>query len=109
MMECKFLWVQITPTDSGPPRAPPYENRRRYLGNGKWLLEKEHLVIFFNPLQLEIQSAVIKLQFLWLPTFAPEAVSEVFALHIQSPIPHHLLPLGSLISVTALCPVPLGC
>lgn len=66
---------------------------------------KEHLVIFFNPLQLEIQSAVIKLQFLWLPTFAPEAVSEGLALHIQTLIPHHphqLLPLGSLISVAAL-------
>lgn len=65
---------------------------------------KEHLVIFFNPLQLEIQSAVIKLQFLWLPTFAPEAVSEGFALHIQTLIPHHLLPLGSLISVAAVHP-----
>lgn len=71
---------------------------------------KEHLVIFFNPLQLEIQSAVIKLQFLWLPTFAPEAVSEGFTLHIQTliphhhPHPHHLLPLGSLISVAALHP-----
>lgn len=43
MMECKFLWVQITPTDSGPPGAPPDENRRRYLGNGEWLLEKNIL------------------------------------------------------------------
>lgn len=33
MMECKFLPVQITLTDSGLPSAPPYENRRRYLGN----------------------------------------------------------------------------
>lgn len=33
VMECKFLLVQITLTDSGLPRAPPYENRRRYLGN----------------------------------------------------------------------------
>lgn len=48
---------------------------------------KEHLVIYFNPVQLEIQSAVIKLQFLWLPTFAPEAVSEVFTLHIQAHFP----------------------
>lgn len=42
-MECKFLWVQITPTDSGLPRALPYENRWRYLGNGEWLLEKNIL------------------------------------------------------------------
>lgn len=65
---------------------------------------KEHLVIFFNPVQLEIQGAVIKLQFLWLPTFAAEAVSEVFTLRIQAQHPqhpHHLLPLGCLISVTA--------
>lgn len=43
MMECTFLWVQITPTDSGLPRALPYENRLCYLGNGEWLLEKNIL------------------------------------------------------------------
>lgn len=53
--------------------------------------QKEHLVIFFNPLQLEIRSTVIKLQFLWLPTFAPAAVSEALALHIHSQLPHLLL------------------
>lgn len=33
MMECEFLRVQITLTDSGPPRTWLYENRRCYLGN----------------------------------------------------------------------------
>lgn len=64
-MECKFLRVQIMPTDSG--LATPYENWCRYRGNGGGgvAFQKEHLVIFFNPLQLEIQSTVIKLQLLW--------------------------------------------
>ena len=34
MMECELLRVQITLTDSGPPRARLYENWRCYLGNG---------------------------------------------------------------------------
>lgn len=93
MIECKLVWVQITPTDSGPPRVLLYENRRCYLGNGGGMaFQKEHLVIFFNPLQLEIQSTVIKLQFLWLPTFAPAAVSATLSLHIHNQLPHlHLL------------------
>lgn len=49
--------------------------------------QKEHLVIFFNPLQLEIQNTIIKLQLLWLPTFVPAAVSDALALHIQSQLP----------------------
>lgn len=50
--------------------------------------QKEHLVIFFNPLQLEIRNTIIKLQLLWLPTFVPAAaVSEALALHIQSQPP----------------------
>lgn len=49
--------------------------------------QKEHLVIFFNPLQLESHSTIIKLQLLWLPTFVPAAASEALALHIQSQPP----------------------
>ncbi len=49
--------------------------------------QKEHLVIFFNPLQLEIHNTIIKLQLLWLPTFVPAAVSEALALH-NPPTPH---------------------
>lgn len=77
MMECELLRVQITLTHSGLPRAWLYENQRCYLGNqrGK-AFQKEQLVIFFNPLQLEIRNAVIKVQLLWLPTFVPAAVAE---------------------------------
>lgn len=76
-MECELLRVQITLTHSGLPRAWLYENQRCYLGNqrGK-AFQKEQLVIFFNPLQLEIRNAVIKVQLLWLPTFVPAAVAE---------------------------------
>lgn len=88
VMECELLSVQITLTDSGLLCARLYENRRCCLGDrGEKAFQKEHLVIFFNPLQLEIRYTIIKLQLLWLPTFAPAAV---FTLHIQSQFPLHL-------------------
>lgn len=84
-MECELLSVQITLTDSGLLCTRLYENRRCCLGDrGEKAFQKEHLVIFFNPLQLEIRYTIIKLQLLWLPTFAPAAV---FTLHIQSQFP----------------------
>lgn len=83
--EHRRLRVQITQTVSGLPCAPAvWKSAPLPRQQGEWLFQKEHLVIFFNPLQLEIRSAVIKLQFLWLPTFAPAAVSEALAAHIHS-------------------------
>ena len=55
--------MQITPTDSGLSGALLYENRHRCLGNGERLLEKEHLAIFLNPLQLEIQTLLLNCSF----------------------------------------------
>lgn len=91
MMEWKLFWVQITQTDSGLPHAYRMKIGAVTQVTEGMAFQKERLVIFFNPPQLEIQSTVIKLQFLWLPTFAPEAVSEVFALHIHGQLPHLLL------------------
>lgn len=88
-MECELLRVQITLTDSGQPRTWLYEKsallpRQRR----ERLFQKEHLVIFFNPLQLEIRNTIIKLQLLWLPTFAPATFSEALALLLhQHPPP----------------------
>lgn len=83
--EHRRLRVQITQTVSGLPCTPAvWKSAPLPRQQGEWLFQKEHLVIFFNPLQLEIRSTVIKLQFLWLPTFAPAAVSEALAAHIHS-------------------------